>query len=641
MWSSSFWLFGRPRTSDDKSKNSPRDPKRKPEPAPRSSSEKHCSSSRSPIREELVQKALNFLSHSDIRDSPELHVTFLKNKGLSAKEIQEALNRLNVNDDDGGINYDPLTVLPPLYFEEFLFEIHQPKYAHVLASFENFAKMFESGILSGYSEEEISQITQNQIGLISDELIELHRVYHVRMAPLIVSECVEKYLTITIYDHVFAPSISSAKEDEALQRKIFSLSSFLRPEHLDIPKEFVDPDLWSVAQQELLNINGYKAPRDKLVCIVKACKILFSAVQLLAHNQPVSADTFLPILIYNIVKANPPQLKSNVKYVVQYRPQSKMQHESGYLFVSFSTAITFLESADVKSFTVDPEEYNRHVSKLQKSPSTAAREEQLRLEEATKYDANEHLLQSCAAGDIDMVKFLIEKEGAKVDYAKQSCAGFTADIQAPSTFHLGDFPLAVACRYGNVEVIRYLLQKGAPVDATDRNGRTVLHLECVGHELGKDVFYNRGVIKLLLRFGASRNLKDKYDKTPVDYAKESGIEGQGVSFDVDQSEISGKISPEKLMSGDSSSELSSSSAGVESLPDPLFLVHPLQEGDTISSIAAQYRVEEEEIKKFNNIPLERELSGTLSENSSSPKKKNQIFVPFASPTKRNGFRQST
>ena len=60
-----------------------------------------------------------------------------------------------------------------------------------------------------------------------------------------------------------------------------------------------------LAQKELQKINMYKAPRDKLVCILNCCKVINN----LLHNASMAsnegthgADEFLPILIYVTLK---------------------------------------------------------------------------------------------------------------------------------------------------------------------------------------------------------------------------------------------------------------------------------------------------------------------------------------------------
>ncbi|RUS17495.1 hypothetical protein BC937DRAFT_89912 [Endogone sp. FLAS-F59071] len=63
--------------------------------------------------------------------------------------------------------------------------------------------------------------------------------------------------------------------------------------------------------KELLKINNYKAPRDKLICILNSCKVIFGLIKHVEGD--AGADKFLPILIYVVLKANPPNLISNVQ----------------------------------------------------------------------------------------------------------------------------------------------------------------------------------------------------------------------------------------------------------------------------------------------------------------------------------------
>lgn len=88
---------------------------------------------------------------------------------------------------------------------------------------------------------------------------------------------------------------------------------------------------------ELVKINHYKAPRDKLICILNCCKVIFGPlpssscykpfsdadtyeigyiVGLIRHlGTDESADSFIPILIFVVLKANPEHLLSNVECV--------------------------------------------------------------------------------------------------------------------------------------------------------------------------------------------------------------------------------------------------------------------------------------------------------------------------------------
>jgi hypothetical protein len=83
-----------------------------------------------------------------------------------------------------------------------------------------------------------------------------------------------------------------------------------------------DDDLigWLVGNIELLKINSYKVPRDKLVCILNCCKILYNSLQ--NGASPAGADDFLPLLIYAVIKAAPPRLHSNIQYVAVHPVRS-------------------------------------------------------------------------------------------------------------------------------------------------------------------------------------------------------------------------------------------------------------------------------------------------------------------------------
>lgn len=84
---------------------------------------------------------------------------------------------------------------------------------------------------------------------------------------------------------------------------------------------------------EILKINNYKAPRDKLICILNCCKVIFGLIKHVEGD--AGADKFLPILIYVVIRANPPRLVSNVQQVFWI-----------YLFI-YSSLLTHLYTTDI------------------------------------------------------------------------------------------------------------------------------------------------------------------------------------------------------------------------------------------------------------------------------------------------------
>lgn len=61
---------------------------------------------------------------------------------------------------------------------------------------------------------------------------------------------------------------------------------------------------------------------------------------------PVSGDILLPLIIFSVVKANPPQLVSHLLYTQRFRNQSFGGEES-YCLVNLMAVVEFLENVDL------------------------------------------------------------------------------------------------------------------------------------------------------------------------------------------------------------------------------------------------------------------------------------------------------
>ncbi|KAF8315372.1 hypothetical protein DL93DRAFT_2196365 [Clavulina sp. PMI_390] len=170
-------------------------------------------------------------------------------------------------------------------------------------------------------------------------------------------EAMEKLVMNRLYDYTFTPQIASSGrlvttddlERDGVLRQRISLFSWVRPEHLDISSSEGSQGFTTLAQAEVLKINQYKAPRDKLICVLNCCKVIFGLLRHLREGE--GADAFVPLLIYVLLKANPPHLLSNVEYINRFRHPSRLQSESGYYFSSLMAAISFIETMDHSSLS--------------------------------------------------------------------------------------------------------------------------------------------------------------------------------------------------------------------------------------------------------------------------------------------------
>ncbi|KAJ5297609.1 hypothetical protein N7508_007858 [Penicillium antarcticum] len=181
-------------------------------------------------------------------------------------------------------------------------------------------------------------------------------------------EGMEKLVMNRLYSQTFAPAIPAPQQYPEAQAGADgeSLSGFMGPgveastkrtsnEMISWPRRFA-----SMAQQELSKINGYRAPRDKVICILNCCKVIFGLLKN-TKKADTSADSFIPLLIYVVLHANPDHLVSNIQYILRFRNQDKLGGEAGYYLSSLSGAIQFIETLDRTSLTVRDEEFETNV----------------------------------------------------------------------------------------------------------------------------------------------------------------------------------------------------------------------------------------------------------------------------------------
>ncbi|GAV72005.1 VPS9 domain-containing protein [Cephalotus follicularis] len=169
-------------------------------------------------------------------------------------------------------------------------------------------------------------------------------------------EGLEKYVMTKLFSRTFASSPEDLKFDREISVKIQLLQTFLRPEHLDIPAVLQNEASWLLAVKELQKINAFKAPREKLLCIMNCCRVINNLLlnaSMSENHVLAGADDFLPVLIYVTIKANPPQLHSNLKFVQLYRRQEKLVSEAAYYFTNLVSAKSFIVDLNSKSLSIE------------------------------------------------------------------------------------------------------------------------------------------------------------------------------------------------------------------------------------------------------------------------------------------------
>ncbi|RKP22953.1 hypothetical protein SYNPS1DRAFT_19322 [Syncephalis pseudoplumigaleata] len=89
-------------------------------------------------------------------------------------------------------------------------------------------------------------------------------------------EGMEKLVMNRLFGEIFCSrTTDDAERDEIIHQKI-QIFRWIEERHLDIPSSPHNASYFEFAQKELLKMNNYRAPRDKLICILNCCIVIFS-----------------------------------------------------------------------------------------------------------------------------------------------------------------------------------------------------------------------------------------------------------------------------------------------------------------------------------------------------------------------------
>ena len=202
-------------------------------------------------------------------------------------------------------------------YEDFIACMRQSSAFDLRAKVQRFCK----GMLDGqrYERQETVDMVQSAISEFENILLQ-HTLWATRSedAQVRALDALEHYILMRLHKRIFAPDLAARQHDAALRMRIAKLQ-FINPDHLDIPAANRHPAAWQHAIESLQAMSQRQTPLEKLDCILEASRHIYSAPSLHGQSQPISADDFLPVLVYVVLRANPPELQSNVDLVSSYR----------------------------------------------------------------------------------------------------------------------------------------------------------------------------------------------------------------------------------------------------------------------------------------------------------------------------------
>jgi hypothetical protein len=157
----------------------------------------------------------------------------------------------------------------------------------------------------------------------------------------------EKLILKPLHQSFFTIDPNDKPLDDELSFKIARIAPLISlHHHLHGPEEFNDDTLLELAIQEFQRIDSYRAPRDKLQCILNGFRVIRHALDTVIGQSKWGADQFLPLCIYSIIKANPPSLQSNINFISNFRHPTRLRGEDEYLLMQMDIAIKDILSID-------------------------------------------------------------------------------------------------------------------------------------------------------------------------------------------------------------------------------------------------------------------------------------------------------
>ncbi|XP_034936042.1 receptor-mediated endocytosis protein 6 homolog [Chelonus insularis] len=159
---------------------------------------------------------------------------------------------------------------------------------------------------------------------------------------------VERTIMARVYHNALYPNgDGDIYRDQLLHDHIKKLSKVVTPNHKDlrIPKIYHYECPWPWAQAELAVISAYKTPKDKLQCVFRCAKTIIHLLSMASERGIPAADDLIPVLVYIIIKTNPPSLLSTVQYVDSFYG-NRLEGEEQYWWTQFCSAIEFIKTMD-------------------------------------------------------------------------------------------------------------------------------------------------------------------------------------------------------------------------------------------------------------------------------------------------------
>jgi hypothetical protein len=174
------------------------------------------------------------------------------------------------------------------------------------------------------------------------------------------SEGIEKYVMSKIWGRTFGAGRDEAERDARYARLAAALA-FADLATLAGVEALPPPDEARVAAAaaELLRADRYKAPRDKLLCLVNMMRGAEDVVAGVARAGGAfrGADAFFPAMLLATLRARPPRLASTLEFVRRFRFAPRLSGEADFVLATLESVAAYLDTVDWRHLRVPRREF--------------------------------------------------------------------------------------------------------------------------------------------------------------------------------------------------------------------------------------------------------------------------------------------
>lgn len=239
----------------------------------------------------------------------------------------------------------------PLSFADFLEKMKDPAAADLVRNIKGFIRHFDERSSKNIPNLDTDSVAVQEFFIRMESLFRAHPAWR-GAGPEVIDQAIEgleKYVMSKIWPRTFAASSEDRDRDERYFRLAQALSFVNLTTLMGGSAEVVpDEGLVASAIAELAKMDRYKAPRDKLLCLVNVKTLVEDIVgEAVRRGASIGgADAFFPVFLLVVVHARLPRLASNIDYIRRFRARARLNGQFDYMLCNLESAAMYLDTAD-------------------------------------------------------------------------------------------------------------------------------------------------------------------------------------------------------------------------------------------------------------------------------------------------------